>query len=29
VVIDDLLAGLYANLLIQILTRIYPSFFGL
>ncbi|MDD2543771.1 MAG: phosphatidylglycerophosphatase A [Candidatus Cloacimonetes bacterium] len=29
VVIDDLLAGLYANLLIQILIRIYPSFFGL
>ena len=29
VVIDDLIAGLYANLLIQILIRIYPSFFGL
>lgn len=29
VVIDDLLAGLYANLLIQVLIRIYPSFFGL
>jgi len=29
VVIDDLLAGVYANVLLQILIRIYPSFFGI
>ena len=29
VVIDDLLAGLYANIVLQILTRIYPKFFGI
>lgn len=29
VVVDDLLAGLYANLLLHILIRIYPKFFGL
>ncbi|HNQ43461.1 MAG TPA: phosphatidylglycerophosphatase A [Candidatus Cloacimonadota bacterium] len=29
VVIDDLLAGIYANLSLQILIRIYPRFFGL
>jgi len=29
VMIDDLLAGLYANILLQILIRIYPRFFGL
>ncbi|MCB5261603.1 MAG: phosphatidylglycerophosphatase A [Candidatus Cloacimonetes bacterium] len=27
VVIDDLLAGIYANVLLQILIRIYPKFF--
>lgn len=29
VIIDDLLAGLYANIIIQILIRIYPVFFGI
>ncbi len=29
VVVDDLLAGIYANLALQILIRIYPRFFGL
>ncbi|MCK9557370.1 MAG: phosphatidylglycerophosphatase A [Candidatus Cloacimonetes bacterium] len=29
VVIDDLLAGIYANIVIQILIRIYPKFFGI
>ncbi|MBW6513970.1 MAG: phosphatidylglycerophosphatase A [Candidatus Syntrophosphaera sp.] len=29
VVVDDLVAGLYANLLLQILIRIVPKFFGL
>ncbi|MDD2230151.1 MAG: phosphatidylglycerophosphatase A [Candidatus Cloacimonetes bacterium] len=29
VVIDDLLAGLFANVLTQIIIRIYPKFFGL
>jgi phosphatidylglycerophosphatase A len=29
VIIDDLLAGLYANILLQILIRIYPKFFGI
>ncbi len=29
VVTDDLLAGIYANLLTQIIIRIYPRFFGL
>jgi len=29
VVIDDLLAGVYANLIMQTLVRIYPKFFGL
>jgi phosphatidylglycerophosphatase A len=29
VVVDDLLAGLYANILLQILLRMYPRFFGL
>lgn len=27
VVIDDLLAGIYANVLLQVLIRIYPGFF--
>lgn len=29
VVMDDLLAGVYANIIIQILIKIYPKFFGL
>jgi len=29
VVADDLLAGVYATLLLLIITKIYPSFFGL
>lgn len=29
VVIDDLIAGIYANILLQILTKVYPRFFGL
>jgi phosphatidylglycerophosphatase A len=29
VIVDDLLAGLYANIIIQILIRIYPVFFGI
>ncbi|MDD3235789.1 MAG: phosphatidylglycerophosphatase A [Candidatus Cloacimonetes bacterium] len=29
VVVDDILAGLFANVLIQIIIRIYPKFFGL
>ncbi len=29
VVTDDLIAGLYANILLQILLKIYPKFFGL
>jgi len=29
VVVDDLLAGVYANILLQILIRVYPGFFGL
>ncbi|PKN72940.1 MAG: phosphatidylglycerophosphatase A [Candidatus Cloacimonetes bacterium HGW-Cloacimonetes-3] len=29
VVVDDLLAGLFANVLTQIIIRIYPKFFGL
>ncbi|HQB97665.1 MAG: phosphatidylglycerophosphatase A [Candidatus Cloacimonadaceae bacterium] len=29
VVIDDILAGVYANLLLQIMIRIYPKFFGM
>lgn len=29
VVIDDMLAGVYANISLQILIRIFPSFFGL
>ncbi|HCM15313.1 MAG TPA: phosphatidylglycerophosphatase A [Candidatus Cloacimonas sp.] len=29
VIVDDLLAGLYANIIIQILFRIYPVFFGI
>ena len=29
VVTDDLIAGIYANLMLQLLTRIYPKFFGL
>jgi len=29
IVIDDIIAGIYANLLIQILIKIYPRFFGL
>lgn len=28
IVVDDLLAGIYANILIQILIRIFPRFFG-
>lgn len=28
VVADDVLAGVYANILLQILIRIYPGFFG-
>ena len=28
VVVDDILAGVYANLLLQILIRIFPRFFG-
>ncbi|MBP7310675.1 MAG: phosphatidylglycerophosphatase A [Candidatus Cloacimonetes bacterium] len=28
IVADDLLAGIYANILIQILIRIFPGFFG-
>jgi len=29
IVIDDIIAGIYANLLIQVLIKIYPRFFGL
>lgn len=29
VVIDDLIAGIYANILLQIIIKIYPKFFGL
>ncbi len=29
VVVDDLLAGVYANVILQILTRVYPKFFNL
>ncbi|MCD8479399.1 MAG: phosphatidylglycerophosphatase A [Candidatus Cloacimonetes bacterium] len=29
VVLDDVLAGIYANILLQILIHIYPRFFGL
>ncbi|MEN6445982.1 MAG: phosphatidylglycerophosphatase A [Candidatus Cloacimonas sp.] len=29
VVIDDIIAGIYANIIIQILIKIYPRFFGL
>ncbi len=29
VVVDDLIAGLYANVLLHIIIRVYPSFFGL
>jgi len=29
VVMDDLLAGVYANLSLRLLILIYPSFFGL
>ncbi|MCB5260643.1 MAG: phosphatidylglycerophosphatase A [Candidatus Cloacimonetes bacterium] len=29
VVVDDLLAGIYANIILQILIRIYPKFFGI
>ncbi len=29
VVTDDIIAGIYTNILIQILTKIYPKFFGL
>jgi phosphatidylglycerophosphatase A len=29
VVIDDILAGVYANILLQILIRIYPNFFAI
>ncbi|PKN77597.1 MAG: phosphatidylglycerophosphatase A [Candidatus Cloacimonetes bacterium HGW-Cloacimonetes-1] len=28
VTVDDLLAGIYANVLIQILIKLYPKFFG-
>jgi phosphatidylglycerophosphatase A len=29
VVVDDILAGFYANVLTQIIIKIYPKFFGL
>ncbi|MDI3503285.1 MAG: phosphatidylglycerophosphatase [Candidatus Cloacimonadota bacterium] len=29
VVIDDLLAGIYANVLLQIVIRVFPRFFGI
>ena len=29
IVADDIIAGIYANILIQILNKIYPKFFGL
>lgn len=29
VVLDDLVAGLYANIVLQILIRLFPSFFGI
>ena len=29
VTVDDLLAGIYANVLIQILIKLYPKFFGI